>query len=88
MTLAVSRYVHVILIPKVEDPNQVRQVDAKVAEILRSKGIDRPVYLMPIVESALGVIKAYEIATASDNICALTIGLEDYTADLGTQEPV
>lgn len=40
---------------------------------------------MPIIESALGVIKAYEIASASKNICALAIGLEDYTADIGTQ---
>jgi citrate lyase subunit beta/citryl-CoA lyase len=33
----------------------------------------------------LGAIKAYEIATASSNVVALTIGLEDYTADLGTR---
>ena len=41
-------------------------------------------FFMPIIESALGVIKAYEIASASKNNCALTIGLEDYTADIGT----
>ena len=38
---------------------------------------------MPILESALGIEKVYEIATASAEIAALTIGLEDYTADLG-----
>ena len=40
---------------------------------------------MPIIESALGVINAYEIASASKDNCALAIGLEDYTADIGTQ---
>lgn len=30
-----------------------------------------------------GIEKAYEIATASVDVVALTIGLEDYTADLG-----
>ena len=40
---------------------------------------------MPIVESALGVIRAYEIASASPNVVALAIGLEDYTADIGTE---
>jgi citrate lyase subunit beta/citryl-CoA lyase len=40
---------------------------------------------MPIIESALGAIRVYEIATASPHIIALTIGLEDYTADIGTQ---
>jgi citrate lyase subunit beta/citryl-CoA lyase len=40
---------------------------------------------MPIIESAKGVIKSYEIASASKINCALAIGLEDYTADIGTQ---
>ena len=40
---------------------------------------------MPIIESAHGVIKSYEIALASNYNCALAIGLEDYTADIGTQ---
>ena len=38
---------------------------------------------MPILESALGIENAFAIATASDRVVALTIGLEDYTADLG-----
>jgi citrate lyase subunit beta/citryl-CoA lyase len=80
-----AQNVHVVLIPKVESAEQVIAVDKKIAELLAAKGIDRPVYLMPIVESALGAIRAYEIATASANTVALTIGLEDYTADIGVQ---
>ena len=38
---------------------------------------------MPIIESAKGVLHALEIAEASKRNVALTIGLEDYTADLG-----
>jgi citrate lyase subunit beta/citryl-CoA lyase len=38
---------------------------------------------MPILESALGVEHAFAIASASDTVVAITIGLEDYTADLG-----
>jgi citrate lyase subunit beta/citryl-CoA lyase len=79
----VPHNVHVILIPKVESPEQVQRVDRRVAEILKAKKIDRPVYLMPIIESALGAFRGYEIATASKNNVALTIGLEDYTADIG-----
>jgi len=77
--------VHVVLIPKVEDKDQIKEVDKHVHHLLKEHGIDRPVYLMPIVESALGAIKAYKIARASERIVALTIGLEDYTADIGTQ---
>jgi citrate lyase subunit beta/citryl-CoA lyase len=83
----VPHNVHVILIPKCETANQVQQVDETIAEINQRRGGDQieetRVYLMPIIESALGVVNAYEIAAASDNVVALAIGLEDYTADLG-----
>ncbi len=69
----------VILIPKVEDPQQVQEVDRAVSRIAK----DRPLWLMPILESALGIERAFDIAAASPRVCALTVGLEDYTADLG-----
>ena len=93
----VPHNVHVILIPKVESPGQVRQVDERIGGIQsRAAGFSprdaaapeasaNTVFLMPIIESALGAIRSYEIATASDNNVALAIGLEDYTADIGTQ---
>ena len=71
-----------VLIPKVESPGQVIEVSRKITEVKANYGITRPIWLMPILESALGIEKAYEIATASSEIAALTIGLEDYTADL------
>jgi len=77
-----------ILIPKVEHPDQIRQVDARVTELLRAAGETRPVWLMPILESALGIERAFEIAGASERIAALTLGLEDYTADLGVVKTV
>ena len=72
-----------ILIPKVEAAAQVQQVDQAITRITAQHGITRPIWLMPILESALGIENAFAIATASDCIAAVTIGLEDYTADLG-----
>ncbi len=77
--------VNLILIPKCESADQIRQVEDRIAMISQQYTLENPVHLMPIIESALGVIKPYEIATASPNVVALAIGLEDYTADLGTQ---
>ena len=74
---------HLILIPKCESAEQVRKVDARTREILEAAGQDREIFLMPIIESCLGVEKAYEMATASKRVVAMAIGLEDYTADLG-----
>ncbi len=73
--------VHVVLIPKCESPETVREIDARIARILGGRG--EPVLLMPIIESGLGILRALEIAAASPNVVALTIGLEDYTADIG-----
>jgi citrate lyase subunit beta / citryl-CoA lyase len=72
-----------ILMPKVEQPDQVAEVGRMIAEIKNREGITRPVWIMPILESALGIENALAIAAASENVAALTIGLEDYTADLG-----
>ncbi len=81
----VPHNVHVILVPKCESADQIIQVEEEINKIKKEKKLNNNIYLMPIIESALGIIKAYEIASASKLNCALAIGLEDYTADLGTQ---
>ena len=77
--------VNLILIPKCESAEQIKQTDAKIEIIKKESNKDYPIYFMPIIESALGVEKAFEIASASPNVVAVAIGLEDYTADLGVQ---
>jgi len=72
-----------ILIPKTENWQQVSEVDRVIAELKARHEIGRPIWLMPILESALGIENAPAIAAASENVAAVTIGLEDYTADLG-----
>ena len=72
-----------ILLPKTETPDQVIEVDLQITKIARTHSISRPIWLMPIIESALGIENAFAIASASERVVALTIGLEDYTADLG-----
>lgn len=81
----VPHNVHVILIPKCESKAQVEQVEDKVEQLKKAYKIKNEIYFMPIIESALGVINAYEIASASKFNCALAVGLEDYTADIGVE---
>ena len=66
---------HLVLLPKVESADEVRAAAAALdgTEVL----------LMPILETARGVLRAEEIAAASPRVVALTLGLEDLTADLG-----
>ena len=77
--------VHMLLVPKCEGAAQIHQLEEKINELKKQHKVTNQVYLMPIIESTLGVEKAFEIATASENVAAMAIGLEDYTADLGAQ---
>jgi len=81
LAVMVPEQPELILVPKVERAEQIREVDEAIGGLVGSGG--RPLWLMPILESALGIENAFEIATASKRIVALTIGLEDYAADLG-----
>lgn len=72
-----------ILVPKVEAAEHVGEVDRVISELKSRHNLTRSIWLMPILESALGIENAPAIAVASGNITGLTIGLEDYTADMG-----
>ncbi len=77
--------VQVILAPKCESAQTVLAIAHDLERLRREHQLAQEIFLIPIIESALGVIKAFEIASASDRVCALAIGLEDYTADLGVR---
>jgi citrate lyase subunit beta/citryl-CoA lyase len=77
--------VNLILLPKCEKVEQVHAVNDRIRQIQNAHGKPGQVWIMPIIESALGVINAFAIASSAENIVSLAIGLEDYTADLGTR---
>jgi citrate lyase subunit beta/citryl-CoA lyase len=75
--------VNLILIPKCESASSVRDIENKILDIKKWFGLTNPVYLMPIIETAFGVERSFEIARSSTNIVAIAIGLEDLAADMG-----
>jgi citrate lyase subunit beta/citryl-CoA lyase len=77
--------VNLVLVPKCESPEYISEVDSEILRIRKVHNIENNVFLMPILESALGIENAFDIARSSKNVVALAIGLEDYTADLGVQ---
>ena len=85
MEAVIPHNVHLILIPKVEDSAQLKEVDDKIQSIRKKCGRKDPVYLMPILESATGILNSHTIAKSSSNNVAIAIGLEDYTADIGVE---
>lgn len=79
---AVAMAVDTIVVPKAEEPEEL----AWLAAMLDDMGA--PAQLVPIIESAKGVLKAYEIAASTPRIAAVALGLEDLTADLGVSRTV
>lgn len=81
----IPQNVNLILIPKCEGPESIISVEKRIKEIRRLHNLKNTVWLMPIIESAMGIEKAFEIASSSPDIVAMAIGLEDLTADMGVQ---
>lgn len=77
--------VNLVLIPKCDSPETVQGISGWINEIKTQFNLSNPVYLMPIIETALGVENAFDIARSSADVVAMAIGLEDLTADLGVQ---
>jgi len=75
--------VNLILIPKCESAAYVKRVENEIAAIKKKLNLNNQVFLMPVIESALGIENSFKIARSSKDVVAIAIGLEDYTADLG-----
>lgn len=75
--------VQVLLLPKCESPDNVRAAAELVERTRAEAGIDHGIFLMPILESPLGMFRALDIAQASPLVVALTYGLEDYLRETG-----
>ena len=74
-----------IRIPKTETPEDVLRVEKAVADAEKEFG--RPegsVLIMAAIESAKGVMKAYDICTSSERLFGIALSGGDYTKDLQT----
>ena len=88
LLFVIPHNVNLILIPKCESSDYVKRVETEISKIKANLDLNlnlNHTFLMPIIESAIGVENSFEIARSSENVVGLAIGLEDYTADMGVQ---
>lgn len=72
-----------IMLPKTGCARDVLTADAYMTQVEQRLGYEpNTVRLMPLIETALGVENAFEIASASKRVAAIFLGAEDLTADL------
>ena len=77
--------VDVIRMPKTETADELREVEAEIERVEKEIGCEGRTLIMAAIESALGIVNAYAIATASKRMMGIALGAEDYSANLKTQ---
>jgi len=73
-----------IMLPKVESQNEVIEAEKIIGELERKRGLEPgSITLIPTLETAKGVVNAYEIASSSKRVVAIGFGAVDFTRDMG-----
>ena len=76
-----------VMVPKVETPSDIRQIDAIVTEVEKKVGIEPgSIFMLPLIESARAVENAFAIAsvkTEPDRFFSLSFGAADFALDMG-----
>lgn len=77
--------VNIIRLPKSETAEDVKEADHYITLCERKYGIEEgSTGMMAAIESALGIVNVYKIASASRRLVGIAIGAEDYVTDLKT----
>jgi malyl-CoA/(S)-citramalyl-CoA lyase len=71
----------VIMLPKVEGPEDIHYADRLVAQLEAKAGVARPILLHAILETARGVTNVEAICAASPRMQGLSLGPADLAAD-------
>ena len=75
----------VIRLPKTETAPDVTDCETEIARIEREIGLpEGTTKMMAAIESAKGVLNAYDIARSSSRLIGIALGAEDYVTDLRT----
>jgi citrate lyase subunit beta / citryl-CoA lyase len=79
-----------IMLPKAESPAQVTALAEQlqkgdITDIQTEKSVMSPFSIIPLVETAKGVINAYAIASASPRVIAVALGGLDFIRDMGVR---
>jgi malyl-CoA/(S)-citramalyl-CoA lyase len=70
----------VVMIPKVEGPWDIHYVDRLLAQLEARAGLEHPILVHAILETAQGVANVEEIATASPRMQGISLGPADLAA--------
>ena len=79
--LEIGDVLDVVMVPKVEGPEDIHYVDRLLAQLEARAGLDRPILVHAILETAAGVARVEEICAASPRMQGLSLGPADLAAN-------
>jgi len=71
-----------LVVPKVESVSQIHYLDHLLTAVEREAGLERPIGIEAIIESARALRDAPDIAAASPRLRCLVFGVADYSASI------
>jgi citrate lyase beta subunit len=71
---------HGIMLPKTRGPEEIREVARLLDDLEQRSGWKYKIQIESLVETPQALVKAFEIATASDRMCGLVFGIADFAA--------
>src|SRR6266545_5870451 len=80
MVAEIGDRIEVIMVPKVEGPWDIHYVDRLLAQLEARAGLERPILVHAILETAQGVANVEEIANASPRMQGISLGPADLAA--------
>ncbi|MDN4160831.1 HpcH/HpaI aldolase/citrate lyase family protein [Nocardioides abyssi] len=78
---AIGDKLDVIMVPKVQGAEDIHYVDRLLAQLEAKAGLDKPILVHAILETARGVANVEEICGASPRMQGLSLGPADLAAD-------
>lgn len=72
-----------IILPKSDSKADILKVQGLIGKVEKKRGLDSSCSIVPLIETAKGVLNVDEIASAGKRVIALSFGAVDYARDMG-----
>ena len=79
---------HGIILPKTDGPDEIKFLSRLLDTLEDQGGWKTRIQIEALIETPLGIVNAYQIATASDRMVGLIFGIADFAAAMGVNENV
>lgn len=84
LEFVVQEHLHGIMLPKSESPKDILELDQSLDRLELQRNLEKgSLRIIPLIETAKGLLNAPEIASASTRVIALAFGAVDYTREMG-----